>query len=54
LVRKTPGRSDTFTREFPTIAVDTSFSGKKVAAALDTLAAHRGVTLHGIDRGSGV
>lgn len=33
---------DTFTRECPVIAVDTSFSGKKVAAALDALAAHRG------------
>ena len=33
---------DTFTRECPVIAVDTSFSSKKVAAALDALAANRG------------
>ena len=33
---------DTFTRECPAIAVDTSFTGKKVAAALDQLATHRG------------
>jgi putative transposase len=33
---------DTFTRQCPIIAVDTSFNGKKVAAALDGLAATRG------------
>jgi len=33
---------DTFTRECPVIAVDTSFTGKKVAATLDALAMHSG------------
>jgi putative transposase len=33
---------DTFTRQCPLIAVDTTFTGKKVAAALDELAADRG------------
>lgn len=33
---------DTFTRQCPVIAVDSTFSGKKVAAALDGLAVTRG------------
>jgi len=33
---------DTFTRECPVISADTSFGGKKVAAALDALATERG------------
>lgn len=33
---------DTFTRQCPVIAVDTSFTSKKVASALDGLAANRG------------
>jgi putative transposase len=33
---------DTYTRECPLLAADTSFSGKKVAAALDELAVERG------------